>query len=95
VFTTPVRHYKPNGFGLFDMTGNVWEWVEDCNEPGYESLPTNGLPRTAADCPQRDVRGGSWEDDPEDLRNASRHHTAADTIQFDLGFRLVRRIPAA
>jgi formylglycine-generating enzyme required for sulfatase activity len=93
VFTTPARHYKPNGFGLFDMTGNVWEWVLDCNEATYESLPSNGLPRTAERCPQRDVRGGSWDDDPEDLRNASRHHTAAGNRQLDLGFRLTRRIP--
>ena len=89
-YTTPAGHYKPNAFGLFDITGNAWEWVEDCTEPTYDGLPDDGRPRTHEGCTARDVRGGSWDDDPEDLRNASRHHTKPDNRQYDLGLRLAR-----
>jgi formylglycine-generating enzyme required for sulfatase activity len=90
VTTTPSGHYLPNAFGLHDMIGNVWEWVSDCTENTYETLPTNGSPRTADGCPTRDVRGGSWNDDPEDLRSATRHRVAPATREYDLGFRVAR-----
>jgi formylglycine-generating enzyme required for sulfatase activity len=73
-----------------DMIGNAWEWVEDCHEPTYESLPTHGEPRTAASCAAHDVRGGSWDDDPPELRSATRHHVAPSLRRDDLGFRLAR-----
>lgn len=93
VRTTPGGHYKPNGYGLFDMTGNVWEWVADCTDPTYDALPADGHPIDRADCAARDVRGGSWDDDPEDLRNASRHHVPPAWRSYDLGFRVARAWP--
>ena len=75
------------------MTGNVWEWVADCTDATYDALPTDGRPIDRAGCEARDVRGGSWDDDPEDLRNASRHHVPPTTRSYDLGFRVARNYP--
>lgn len=93
LFTAPVGHYRPNGFGLYDMIGNAWEWVADCYVPSYDSLSGDGAPRTAEGCEARIDRGGSWNDDPEDLRSASRHHIPPETREYNLGFRVTRRLP--
>ena len=55
-----VGRYQPNAFGLHDMHGNVWEWVQDCWNDSYVSAPTDGRAWTSGDCNQRVRRGGSW-----------------------------------
>src|SRR5262249_17947659 len=60
----PVGSFASNDFGLYDMVGNVGQWVEDCFHPNYEGAPTNGSAWTTGDCRRRVVRGGSWTDDP-------------------------------
>jgi len=70
--THPVSTKKPNAFGLYDMHGNVFEWVEDCWSPNYEEKPARlketGEAWTLGDCSQRVARGGSYLDDPRVLR---------------------------
>jgi formylglycine-generating enzyme required for sulfatase activity len=73
--TAPVGSFAANAFGLHDMLGNVWEWVEDCWHDQYEGAPTDGSAWRAActDDSLRVVRGGSWDDIPSDLRAAARY----------------------
>ncbi|MDE0156946.1 MAG: formylglycine-generating enzyme family protein [Gammaproteobacteria bacterium] len=67
-----VGSYHPNGFGLYDMHGNVWEWVQDCWHDNYEGAPTDGSAWTNGDCSRRVVRGGAWYGLAGDLRSANR-----------------------
>lgn len=87
-FTAPVGRYDPNPFGLRDIIGNAWEWVEDC---WSESLPTESRPNVAPSCDHR-TRGGSWDDFPEDLRSARRGRLAPGQRRNDVGFRLARTL---
>ena len=88
--THSVAGKQANAWGLHDMSGNVWEWTEDCWNGNYSSAPTDGSAWTAGDCSQRVVRGGSWFSYPLNLRSAYRgRFTAADRYN-DLGFRVAR-----
>ncbi|HXK56356.1 MAG TPA: bifunctional serine/threonine-protein kinase/formylglycine-generating enzyme family protein, partial [Gammaproteobacteria bacterium] len=60
VYTAPAGSFKPNGFSVYDMLGNVFEWVEDCWKDDYQGVPADGAPWTAAGCSERGLRGGSW-----------------------------------
>jgi len=90
----PVGLKKPNAFGLYDMHGNVWEWVEDCYHEDYVGAPTDGSAWGAGPGSCRRVyRGGSWNDDPWHLRSALRlRYTPDGQVNF-LGFRLARTLP--
>ena len=89
--TSPVGSFKPNAFGLYDMAGNVWQWVQDCYGD-YEEAPTDGSAWTVADCSRRVVRGGSWIADPQDLRSAFRSGYQTDGRRSYIGFRLGRTL---
>jgi formylglycine-generating enzyme required for sulfatase activity len=93
-FTAPAGRYRPNGFGLYDMSGNVWEHVADCFVGGgYESLAPDGRARDLTDCRQRRVRGGSWDDYAIDLRVARRTGALSPRQRRnDTGFRVVREM---
>ena len=80
-----------NLWGLNDVHGNVWEWVEDCYGP-YASAPTNGTAARAHICPSHVTRGGSWFSFPKDLRSAKRLGSAAAKPTSTLGFRLAQDI---
>ncbi len=72
--TSPVGAFPPNAFGLSDMIGNVWQWVQDCYRP---SLTGHARPATAmdqTDCRFRVARGGTWGDTPALIRSASRNY---------------------
>jgi formylglycine-generating enzyme required for sulfatase activity len=91
--TSPVGSFKPNAFGLFDMQGNVFQWVEDCYQESHNGAPTDGSARTLGNCKRRVVRGGSWYDSPDYLRSANRSRVdASDSRDDDLGFRVARTL---
>jgi formylglycine-generating enzyme required for sulfatase activity len=93
--TAPVGSFAPNRFGLYDMAGNVYEWLEDCLHAGYGDAPANGSPWIAdGSCNGRMIRGGSWADDPSDLRSASRTWSAATIRRNFIGFRVARSLDA-
>lgn len=82
--------FKPNAFGLYDMTGNVWEWVEDCFNSTYEGAPLDGSAWLSGDCSQRMNRGGSYADPPWRTRSAMREWDPADGRYAQHGFRVAR-----
>ncbi|MFM9938768.1 MAG: SUMF1/EgtB/PvdO family nonheme iron enzyme [Hyphomicrobiaceae bacterium] len=88
--TAPVGSYSANAFGLHDMHGNVFEWVQDCFVDSYKDAPTDGS--AVADRPgcNRVVRGGSWIDQPVDARAAYRGTDEPDSRDFFIGFRVGR-----
>ncbi len=71
--THPVAGKKPNAFGLYDMHGNVWEWVEDRWHDTYEGAPTDGSAWTCGEHARRVLRGGGWVDCPGGQRSAERN----------------------
>jgi formylglycine-generating enzyme required for sulfatase activity len=89
--TAPVGSFKPNAFGLHDMHGNVFEWVQDCGTANYEGAPTDGSARTGP-CTSRILRGGSWSYDPRDLRSAHRRPSPASGQSSSRGFRIARTL---
>jgi formylglycine-generating enzyme required for sulfatase activity/class 3 adenylate cyclase len=67
-----VRMFKANGFGLHDMAGGVNQWVADCWHRSYQGAPNNGSAWDTPNCRERVLRGGSWRNDPGEIRVASR-----------------------
>lgn len=90
VQTAPVGSHKPNQYGLYDILGNVQEWVSDCWAPNYRGVPTDGLPREDGDCSIRILRGGSWDDSPVNVRAGRRLHQPLDARKSTHGFRVAR-----
>ena len=90
--TAPAGSFEPNAFGLYDVHGNVYEWVEDCWNGSYEGAPADGSAWTSGDCERRVVRGGAWDDFPDDLRIALRVGTPADRSDGYYGFRVARTL---
>jgi formylglycine-generating enzyme required for sulfatase activity len=89
----PVGSFAPNQFGLYDMHGNVWEWVEDCLHTNYEGAPEDGSAWIAqGDCNFRVVRGGSWYHVPEVLRAANRGRNSSSSRDDGVGFRIGREL---
>lgn len=90
--TAPVGSFKPNAFGLYDMHGNVWEWVEDCYNNDYRGAPSDGSSWTTGDCNRRVIRGGSWITIPRALRSAHRHRDDFNGRYFATGVRVARSL---
>jgi formylglycine-generating enzyme required for sulfatase activity len=87
----PVGSFQPNAFGVYDMEGNVWEWVEDIWHDSYEGAPADGSAwLQGGDATYRVIRGGSWHNETELLHAAIRFKRHRK-VQFDtLGFRVAR-----
>ena len=88
--TATVGRYRPNAFGLYDMHGNVNEWVQDCWNESYTGAPSDGRDWTGGDCSRRGLRGGSWYNNIRSLRSADRHGYTRSHRYFTLGFRLAQ-----
>ena len=88
----PVGSLRPNAFGLYDMTGNVWEWTEDCYAAPYPvAVPVDGRARQVeGPCPRRSVRGGSWITVPFRNRLAWRGRDEESLLSWIFGFRVAR-----
>ena len=88
--TAPVGSFSANAFGLHDMHGNVWEWVQDCYHSSYEGAPVDGAAREQCDSSSRVLRGGSWIDYPTGVRSANRVGNSASITDYSYGFRLTQ-----
>jgi formylglycine-generating enzyme required for sulfatase activity len=91
--TTAVGAYPANPWGLYDVHGNLWEWVEDCYHDSYEGAPEDGSARVEEPCRYRAVRGGSWYITPRYLRSAIRNRSDPDYRFNLLAFRVARTLP--
>ena len=89
--TAPVGSFQANAFGVHDMHGNVWEWVEDCWNDRYRRAPSDGSAWLRGNCERRVLRGGSWFIIPRNLRSAFRLWGSAGDRYF-LGFRVARTL---
>lgn len=81
-----------NAFGLLNVHGNVREWVEDCWNQTLAGLPSDGTARHSGDCQSRVVRGGSWADEPKELRSAARNWDTVGDRRAEIGFRVARTL---
>lgn len=90
--TLTVGSFSPNAFGLYDMHGNVWEWVEDCWNGNYHGAPTDGTARRGGECSRRVFRGGSSDSSPGNLRAASRFRYTSGSRDSHFGFRTARTL---
>jgi len=91
-YTAPVGSFLPNGFGLYDMHGNVWSWAEDCYHDSAAGAPSDGVAWTTGNCSSRVIRGGAWADPPEFLRAAFRNSSPTELRDYSGGFRLARTL---
>jgi formylglycine-generating enzyme required for sulfatase activity len=90
-FTSAVGSFKPNAFGLHDISGNVWSWTADCYHGYYFGAPSTGNDTwnlASGGCSEHTARGGSWDFPSAALRSASR--AGFNSTNFDVGFRLAR-----
>ncbi|TAL87384.1 MAG: formylglycine-generating enzyme family protein [Rhodanobacter sp.] len=88
----PVMSFAPNPFGLYDMDGNVSEWVDDCWHDNYVRAPNNGTAWINPGCSAHVIRGGSWGSSPEQVRSAWRQGANSDVRSGRVGFRVVREL---
>jgi formylglycine-generating enzyme required for sulfatase activity len=86
----PVRNYEPNRWGVYDLIGNVSEWVEDCWHENYQRAPSDGSAWVNPGCNSRVLRGASWASAPDQVRSAFRLTAGPSTTNPRLGFRVVR-----
>ncbi|MDE0088344.1 MAG: formylglycine-generating enzyme family protein [Candidatus Poribacteria bacterium] len=104
-FTAPVGSYPKNGYGLFDMAGNVWEWCLDEYDAGFYAVSEGVNPISGANTPQeisesfesvksnRVLRGGSWIATSANVRNSTRFMLMPESTNYSVGFRCVMDLP--
>jgi formylglycine-generating enzyme required for sulfatase activity len=86
--TVRVKSFNANPWGLYQVHGNAWSWVEDCANDTYDGAPSDGSAWTRPDCSARVLRGGSWDENPEDLAAASRSYNIPEGRMNDWSFRV-------
>ena len=90
--TNEVDRYPANPWGLSDMHGNVWEWVEDCLHPDYQGAPDDGSAWTTGHCRDRMARGGAWNTGSSEVRSAQRQDYSTSISGRMIGFRVGRAL---
>lgn len=94
--TSPVGSLKPNAFGLYDMIGNVWEWLEDCAHANYVGAPVDGSAwREGGDCMRRALRGGAFHENSAYARTAIRGFNTHFSRYSTDGFRVARDLSSS
>lgn len=88
--TAPVGSYPPNAWGVYDMVGNVWEWVADCWHNSYDGAPDSSAAWISEGCNKRVNRGGGWGNHPRSARVSNRDGDNAGAHSDGLGFRVAR-----
>jgi formylglycine-generating enzyme required for sulfatase activity len=83
----------PNAWGLHDMSGNVWEWTQDCWNDSYNGAPADGSAWGTGNCALHVLRGGSWANNAPLMRAADRGFSDASTRNYDIGIRIARTLP--
>jgi len=92
-YTAPAGRFQPNAFGIFDMVGNVSEWIEDCWNDSYGGAPIDGGAWLGGDCGRRVERGASWFSQPDFARSARRGRAGVENRDQLRGFRIARALP--
>lgn len=87
--TSPVGRHKPNRQGLYDLTGNVWEWVQDWYDQDYYKDSPKNNPQGPIQGRFKVIRGGAWDSAPKDMRAANRDSLEPKKKSNNIGFRLV------
>jgi len=90
--TTPVGSFPPNGYGLYDMVGNLWEWCADWYEFDYYSKSAKRNPKGPSSGVARVVRGGSWLSAINNVRVARRGCLSPEEASYNYGFRCARDV---
>lgn len=90
--TMRVDSFQPNAWGLYNVHGNVWDWIEDCWNENNAGNPGDGSARTTGDCTWRVARGGAWNYGPTYLRSAYRYWNEPDNRSGVQGMRVVREL---
>ena len=90
--TVPVDSFSPNPWGLYQVHGNIWEWLEDCWNATYKGAPSDGSAWVTGDCTNRNARGGSWAYAPKYMRSARKNTVLTDYRGNIHGFRVARTI---
>lgn len=91
-YTAPVGSYPANAFGVYDMHGNVYEWVADCGHPNYVGAPSDGSAWMTGKCQTRVMRGNDWGEAPVFSRSGNRNYRAPQVRGDFLGFRVAREL---
>lgn len=91
--TLEVGSFAPNAFGLYDMSGNTAQWVQDCHHDSYVGAPDDGSAWLTGDCALRNVRGGAWSLHDWSTRTAQRIGDPVAQRNSHLGFRIARDLP--
>jgi formylglycine-generating enzyme required for sulfatase activity len=89
-YSSPVGSYPPNAFGMYDMHGNVYERVADCEHPNYIGAPTDGSAWMEPNCEGYQIRGNDWGEAPVFSRSGNRNTIYPQTRGDWIGFRVVR-----
>ena len=87
-----VGSFKPNPFGLYDMGGNIDQWMADCWHKNYQGAPSEGSPWVDNDCLSHVIRSGSWKNDPSYVRPSNRDHYDTDVRYPTHGFRVAHSL---
>ena len=88
----PVGSFAANPSGLYDMNGNVWEWVSDCWHNSYKGAPIDGSTWETPGCNMRVIRGGSWREGEDYMLSSTRFKYSPSVRQSQNGFRVIKEL---